>query len=880
MPWHSLRANIAWGSAGIVLFLSLSLSYWAAMISTQQIEDQQGAAFERDAHNAAEMLDRGMFERFREMQVAAVLSDIQDPGVSIDTKRKVLERMQSSFNAYAWIGMCDAQGVGMVGTGEYLEGKSLSQRPWCKEGRTKPYVGDVHDALLLAKILPNPSGEEFYLVDVAAPVHAPDGSLLGVLCGHIFWDWATDMLKVSKSADEETFLLSTDGLVLAGSLPNRSYLKEVAPKTFEAIKSGLNGYVLETWADGKTYLTGFATGSGYRDYKGLGWVALHRQNASLAFAPAKDLQQHILFAGVALGLFFVILGWLQAGRIARPIQRMTKAAEEVAANRMDYSGPKVQGDDEVAHLSDAISTMTNSLISEIKQRQLIEGELRKISEAVHQAGEAVVITDKQGLIEYVNPACCEITGYTENELIGKSSAILKSDKQDKSFYQELWDTINNGEVWQGLLIDRKKDGSNYPTLMSIAPVFNDEHVITHFVSIQQDMTERNKLEEQFFQAQKMDAIGTLVGGVAHDFNNILAGIMGNTYLAQTKVGDNAAVKVRLAATEELTRRAASIIKQLLTVARKGLVELKPVSFTSVVVDTMKLLCASIPENIALKQDLPEEKLIIIGDAPQLHQVLMNLIINARDAVNDVQDPCISLSLERMTSDCDVEQYLDGKSVKLMQNEWLRLSIRDNGHGISPEDLGRVFEPFFTKKEVDKGTGLGLAMVQAAISTHNGYIDVESTQGLGTTFNVYLPLNRDENSLPEREQNQSVKQGNGELILLVDDDTQLLAANQNVLFSLGYRVIVARNGLEAVEVFKEHIQEISLVLSDVVMPKLGGVEAFEQMLVMKPGLKGILLTGYDKGSITKMKVEQHQFGMLTKPCAVHDMSLAIYKKLQL
>jgi len=202
-PLHSLRARIAWATAGVAIMLSVSLSYWAASITTNQIEARQGHAFARHAHNVAEMLDRGMFERFREMQVAAVLSDIQDPDVPLNTKRKVLERIQSSFNAYAWVGMCDANGIGMVGTGKYLEGKNLSQRPWCSEGRTKPYVGDVHDALLLAKILPNPSHKDFYLVDVAAPVHRSDGTLLGVLCGHIFWNWAEDMLKVSNSRNED-----------------------------------------------------------------------------------------------------------------------------------------------------------------------------------------------------------------------------------------------------------------------------------------------------------------------------------------------------------------------------------------------------------------------------------------------------------------------------------------------------------------------------------------------------------------------------------------------------------------------------------------------------------------------------------------------------
>jgi hypothetical protein len=210
-PRHSLRAQISLATAAMVMLLSVALSYYAADISRSQIEQTEGDAFALRAKNALDVLDRGMFERSREIQNAAILDDIRDPGIPVDHKREILARLQATFSAYAWIGICDEKGIGLVGTGQYLEGKDLSKRPWCSKGREKTYIGDVHDALLLSKLLPNPSGESFYLVDVAAPVNDRNGVLQGVLCGHIFWRWADEVLDSKQTPGKDIFLISRDG---------------------------------------------------------------------------------------------------------------------------------------------------------------------------------------------------------------------------------------------------------------------------------------------------------------------------------------------------------------------------------------------------------------------------------------------------------------------------------------------------------------------------------------------------------------------------------------------------------------------------------------------------------------------------------------------
>jgi len=875
---YSLREHIAAATAMITIVLSLGISYIASSISKEQIEQREGSAFASHAHHTAEMLDRGMFERYREMQVASVLSDINNPRISNDSKRKVLERMQKSFNAYAWIGICDANGKGMVGTGKYLEGKDLSHRPWCTEGRKKPYVGDVHDALLLAKILPNPSGQKFYLLDVAAPIHTSDGTLLGVLCGHILWDWAKEMLSVSSNALTDTLLVSRDGLILAGPLTARSQLKDMAPQTMVAIQNQHSGFFLEQWSDGKTYLTGFARGSGYQDYPGLGWISLYRQDVEIAFGPARDLQNRILFAGLTLGLIFVIIGWIQAGRIAKPIQAITNAAKKVAQGNFAYTPPTIHADREVEELAESIQQMTEAMSNEIMERKCAEGKVRKISEAIYQAGEAVIITDHQGVIEYINPACSAITGYSAEEMIGKTPAILKSDEQDPDFYKQLWQAIAEGHVWHGTLIDKRKDGTLYPALMSVAPIRDDSGEITHFVSIQQDMTEQKKLEEQFMQSQKMEALGTLVGGIAHDFNNMLAGINGNLFLANKQLSsDQEELKEKLHQIETLSMRAGEMIQQMMAFARKGRVNKSVIDICWQLKDVTKLLQSTIPESTRIILELEDSKLQIWGDETQLHQLILNLVNNAQQALTDRSDPAITIGLESIENDLNFQI----SHPELSSRRLVHLYVRDNGHGISKENLSRVTEPFFTTKDVGKGTGLGLPMVFGAVQAHGGIMELESKEGLGTTVHIYLPLQSNDESIPiERENNGEIIYGHGENILLVDDDKTLRNVMCESLESLGYYIDLASDGKEALQIYSEKTTQIALVLMDIVMPVMSGVEAAQEILKINPEAKLVFLSGYDREEIsTTSNAILDSYEVISKPVSIEKLSVLLAEKIK-
>jgi len=511
-------------------------------------------------------------------------------------------------------------------------------------------------------------------------------------------------------------------------------------------------------------------------------------------------------------------------------------------------------------------------VRDITARKANQAELRKLSQAIQQAGEAVMITDIHAVIEYVNPTFTRITGYTAEEAIGNTPSMLKSSAQDPQFYKDLWATITRGDIWQGTLTDRKKDGSFYPALMSIAPIHDDTGKTTHYLSIQQDMSAYKKLEEQLLQAQKMEAIGTLVGGIAHDFNNILAGITGNAFLAKKRLDDGRPMHTNIDTITTLSYRGADMIKQLLTFARKGSVRMVPVSLNTFLQEGHRLARTAIPESTAFRLEICPEELTIDGDVTQLQQLIMNLSNNARDAVAGIAHPKIICSLQQFTAD---DTFIAAHPETEISNFAL-ITVCDNGPGILPEHLNKIFEPFFSTKSVGQGTGLGLSMAYGCVQMHGGTIDVESEPGSGTAFHIYLPLIK-ATATPSAESSPIVS-GRGEMILLVDDEACMLETSGEVLRSMSYDVLEAIDGEQALALFMMHKADIALIITDIVMPKMGGVDLAKAVRALDADIPIIFATGYDKEHAFSGKATIDQSIIVNKPFSFELLSQHIRRLL--
>lgn len=490
-----------------------------------------------------------------------------------------------------------------------------------------------------------------------------------------------------------------------------------------------------------------------------------------------------------------------------------------------------------------------------------------LMQAIENTGEAIIITDTNGIIEYVNPAFTETTGYLPDEAIGKDPSILKSDAQDEAYYKELWQTISSGRVWHGTLIDRAKDGHFYPAMTSIAPIQNKKGETTHYVAMHRDMTEQHELEAKFQQAQKMEALGTLVGGVAHDFNNMLSGITGNLFLARRKIQETNMVMEKLENIETLSNRAADMIKQMLVFSRNDKVEKKTFSITPFLKEAIKLARSGIPENIHFTCHIATQDIFLQGNHTQLQQLLMNLLMNARDALANASNPEIHCHAEPFYAD----EWFRKRNPNLKTKNLIRLSISDNGDGILQNNQDKVFEPFFTTKGVGKGTGLGLAMVYGAVQQHHGVIELESEVGKGATFNVYLPQAEQQSDAMSKATEEAVE-GRGETILIVDDEADVRNTSREALSSLGYNVIEATNGEEALE--KYHANDIDLLITDLVMPIMSGSDLAIALRKQDENIPVIFVTGYDRDQALEKDLPMDNCLVISKPFSFNKLSKLI------
>jgi PAS domain S-box-containing protein len=502
-----------------------------------------------------------------------------------------------------------------------------------------------------------------------------------------------------------------------------------------------------------------------------------------------------------------------------------------------------------------------------------EERFRSVAES---AADAIVTTDSLGKIQYSNQAAETLFGYSSDDILGKPLHHLIPEQHFETLTQA-FGLAKTGKHKPVLLRDEemeavKADGTEVPVEISLSSWDTKEE--QYFSAIIRDMTETRQAQKRAQRQDRLAAIGQLAAGIAHDFNNILGTIvMYSNLVAKTQTGISEKAQEQLATISQQALHGASLITQILDFSRKSVVERKPMDFSPFLEDFKKLLLRILPENIIIRLNYQDALYIANADPARMQQVFMNLALNARDAMPEGGELTFDISIAHI--DKIIKIHLE----ELPPGNWLKISVSDTGMGISPENLPYIFEPFFTTKAPGEGTGLGLAQVYGLVKQHEGYVDVITELGHGTTIDIYFPLvgfplagKTIRNDIP-------LVEGSGERVLIVEDDETTRKAIGEILASLNYEVFLAENGQEALSLFNHEQSIPDLVLSDLVMPVVGGVALYQELSTTHPEIPMVVMTGYSVEDETRAMLEKNEVTWIKKPLSAQDIARLVHNALK-
>ncbi len=508
-------------------------------------------------------------------------------------------------------------------------------------------------------------------------------------------------------------------------------------------------------------------------------------------------------------------------------------------------------------------------VLDITDRKKSQLERTRFMRAIEQTGEAIIITDTDGIIEYINPAFERVSGYSRDGVIGKSPSILQSGLHEPTFYANMWAQITDGKNWTGQIVNKRKNGSLYTEKVTISPVLDSTGIITNYVAVKQDVSAEIKLQEQLRQSQKMDAVGQLAGGIAHDFNNLLQVMNGYTDLTLEELNPKHPTYDFVSEVKVAGHRASALVNQLLSFSRQQIMKPVDLDLNLLTKNLMKMIHRVIGEHIECNFIPGHELGTIHADSGQLEQVLINLCVNSRDALPTGG----SITIE--TTNVLVDSKYRKTHPLAEDGRFVLLSVSDNGIGMTKQTQENLFEPFFTTKSVGKGTGLGLATVYGIVKQHNGDIQVYSELNKGSVFKIYFPIvERKATDISSNIIEQTI--GGTETILIAEDDKKVRALTQKTLVAAGYTVIEARDGEEAIKFLKEYSEKIDFLFLDVVMPKLGGKEVYDSMDRNQNIIPTLFCSGYIPDNIHNTFVLDSALNFIQKPYTPNKLLRKIRK----
>nr|WP_290222499.1 response regulator [Trichocoleus desertorum] len=497
------------------------------------------------------------------------------------------------------------------------------------------------------------------------------------------------------------------------------------------------------------------------------------------------------------------------------------------------------GDGQVVRMTGFIVDISEAKRDEVVRKHYEEAlrETSQMLQALIQASPlAIVVLDPQSRVQLWNPAAQEIFDWSESEVLGEILPIVPTTKQGE--FQTFVQRVLQGESFAGVEVSRqKRDGSLLELNLSTAPLRNANGEVTGMIAMLLDVTAKKQLEAQAFRAQRMESIGTLASGIAHDLNNLLTPILSSAQLLlmPTKLPEDKKQKL-LKTMEASTKRAAALVKQVLLFARGVEGKRITLQMSHLITEIRQIAQETFPKWIEVKADVDPNLWMVAGDTTQLHQALLNLCVNARDAMPD------GGTLKITASNVWLDEKYAQLNIDAKVGPYVLVTVTDTGTGIPSNIIDRVFEPFFTTKEVGQGTGLGLSTVVGIVKGHGGFVQVQSQMGQGTEFRLYLPIAQTYDLQPDATEYDELKAGHGEVVLVVDDEEAICEVTKTSLEYYGYKVLTAKDGVEAIALYVRHQSEINVVLVDMMMPSMDGPTTIRTLQKINPQVKIIGVSG--------------------------------------